>query len=308
MIEKNDKINKELEYFKKSNLLLEKELEESVKTKKYVSELEKEVEKLKSIITVLESQNEKLHTSSTSITMKLAEKVNTVTNNNTLVIQTNQLTDEVLRQCATTFNLQNACNINGITNHLTNSLQDHVTCTDPSRNIFKYTNENEEEIIDQNLEILIPQYLTAVKDRNNFLYKEVFEYFEKNNVSLDVQTDYRVFYNALNRIIEKTGQQDKYTEKCKQQMVRECKRRFLEKNKNKEKTITKKLTAEDVMINVIETGGSVHDFVDRFFRYTIDDDETDEQFAYRREMEDLFRQKKREYKEREKKEKDDIIE
>ena len=302
MIEKNDKINKELEYFKKSNLLLEKELEDSAKTKKYVSELEKEIEKLKSIITVLESQNEKLHTSSTSITMKLAEKVNTVTNN-TLVIQTNQLTDEVLRQCATTFNLQNACNINGITNHLTTSLQDHVTCTDPSRNIFKYTNENEEEIIDQNLEILIPQYLTAVKDRNNFLYKEVFEYFEKNNVSLDVQTDYRVFYNALNRIIEKTGQQDKYTEKCKQQMVRECKRRFLEKNKNKDKTITKKLTAEDVMINVIETGGSVHDFVDRFFRYTIDDDETDEQFAYRREMEDLFRQKKREYKDEKKDEK-----
>lgn len=120
---------------------------------------------------------------------------------------------------------------------------------------------------------------------------------KKNNVSPDVQTDYRVFYNALNSIIEETGQQNKYTEKCKQQMVRECKRRFLEKNKNKEKMIAKKLSAEEVMMNVIETGGTVHDFVDRFFRdYSLDDEETDEQFKYRREMEDLFRQKKRDEK------------
>jgi hypothetical protein len=228
--------------------------------------------------------------------MKLAEKTNTV-NNNTVVINTIQLTNDVLRQCATTFTIDNAYNINGITRHLTNSLEDHITCTDPSRNIFKYTNEKDEEIVDQNLEILIPQYLTAVKDRNNFLYKEVFEYFKKNNVSPDVQTDYRVFYNALNSIIEETGQQNKYTEKCKQQMVRECKRRFLEKNKNKEKMIAKKLSAEEVMMNVIETGGTVHDFVDRFFRdYSLDDEETDEQFKYRREMEDLFRQKKRDQK------------
>jgi hypothetical protein len=187
----------------------------------------------------------------------------------------------------------NAYNIKGITKHLTSSLDEHITCTDPSRNIFKYTNEKDEEIVDQNLEILIPQYLTAVKDRNDFLYKEVFEYFKANNVALSVQTDYRVFYNALNSIIEKTGQQSKYTEKCKQQIVRECKRQFLEKNKNKEKTITRELTVEEVMMNVIETGGSVHDFVDRFFREYNMDDETDEQFTYRREMEDLFRAKKR---------------
>jgi hypothetical protein len=116
--------------------------------------------------------------------MKLAGKVNTVNNNNTVVINTNQLTNDVLRQCATTFSLDNACNINGITKHLTTSLEDHIICTDPSRNIFKYTNEKDEEIVDQNLEILLPQYLTAVKDRNNFLYKEVFDYFEKNKVPL----------------------------------------------------------------------------------------------------------------------------
>ena len=49
-------------------------------------------------------------------------------------------------------------------------------------------------------------------------------------------------------------------------------------------------------MNVIETGGSLYDFVDRFFpEYNIDD-ETDEQFTYRREMEDLFREKKREWR------------
>jgi hypothetical protein len=171
-------------------------------------------------------------------------------------------------------------------------LEEHITCTDPSRNIFKYINEKDEEIVDQDLENLIPQYLTALKDRNNFLYKEVFEYFKKNNVSLNVQTDYRVFYDALNSIIEKTGQQDKYTEKCKQYMVRECKRQFLEKNKNKEKEITKKLSAEEVMMNIIETGGTLNDFLIRFFPDNYDD-ETDEQFKYRREMEDIFREKKK---------------
>jgi hypothetical protein len=226
--------------------------------------------------------------------MKLAEKVNTV-NNNTVVINTNQLTNDVLRQCATTFSIDNACSINGITKHLTTSLEDHITCTDPSRNIFKYTNEKDEEIVDHNLEILLLQYLTAVKDRNNFLYKEVFDYFEKNKVSLDIKTDYQVFYNALNSIIEKNGQQSKYTEKCKREMVKECKRRFLEKNKNKEKTITKELTTEEIMMNIIETGGTLNDFVNRCIKYNIDE-ETDEEFVYRREMEDLFREKKREWK------------
>ena len=50
-------------------------------------------------------------------------------------------------------------------------------------------------------------------------------------------------------------------------------------------------------LNVIETGGSVHDFVDRFFIEYNMDDETDEQFTYRREMEDLFRVKKKAWKE-----------
>jgi len=81
-------------------------------------------------------------------------------------------------------------------------------------------------------------------------------------------------------------------------MVRECKRRFLEKNKNKDKTIAKKLTVEEVMMNVIETGGSLSDFINRFFPNYVDneEEETDDEFTYRREMEDLFRDKKREYK------------
>ena len=58
-------------------------------------------------------------------------------------------------------------------------------------------------------------------------------------------------------------------------MVRECNRRFLDKNKNKDKNIARKLTVDEVMMNIIET---------------------DEQFTYRRDMEDLFRNKKREWK------------
>lgn len=306
ILDLNEKLKTELSDSKKK-LSETKETNDQIKVemtklKAHLTIMEKENEKLQSIIAVLREQNEKLHSSSTSVTMRLAEKVGTVnnhTNHNTVVIHTNQLTNDVLRQCANTFTIDNAYNINGIAKHLTSSLEDHITCTDPSRNIFKYTNEKDEEIVDQNLEILLPQYLTAVKDRNDFLYKEVFEYFKNNNVALNVQTDYRVFYNALNSIIEKKGQQSKYTEKCKQHMVRECKRQFLEKNKKKEKTITKELTTEEIIMNVIETGGSVHDFIDRFFPdYNIDDDETDEQFTYRREMEDLFRKKKREWREK----------
>ena len=261
--------------------------------------LEKENDKLKYVNELLKEQNEKLQSISTSITMKLAEKTTTVNNNNnnkTLVIST-PLTNEVLRQCAETFTIDNAYNINGITKHLTSSLEEHITCTDPSRNTFKYTNEKDEEIIDKDLEILLPQYLNALKDRNNFLYKEVFEYFKKNNVSFNIQTDYRIFYDALNSIIEKSGQQSKYTEKCKQYMVRECKRQFLEKNKNKDKEIMKKLSVEEVMMNIIEMGGSLNDFFIRFFPIDEDDEEeTDEEFEYRREIEDMFRKKKREWK------------
>jgi hypothetical protein len=275
---KNKELEKDLNYYKDNNDKLRIELAES-----------------KATISILEKHNERLYVSSNNVTLKLAEKTSTV-NNNTIVINTNQLTNDVLRQCANTFTIENAHNINGITKHLTSSLEDHIVCTDPSRNIFKYKNEKDEEIIDQNLEILLPQYLTAVKDRNDFLYKEVFEYFKKNNVCLSVQTDYRIFYNALNSIIEKNGQQDKYTEKCKQQMVRECKRRFLEKNKNKDKEIAKKLSVDEVIINIIETGGTLTDFINRVFPNYSDEEETDEQFNYRREMEDLFRNKKREWK------------
>ena len=221
--------------------------------------------------------------------------MNNNNNNKTVVINT-PLTNDVLRQCATTFTIDNAYTISGITKHLTASLEDHITCTDPSRNIFKYINEKDEEIVDQDLEFLLPQYLTALKDRNNFLYKEVFEYFKKNKVSLNEQTDYNIFYQALNNIIEKSGQQTKYSEKYKQHMVRECKRQFLEKNKKKEKVITKKLTTEEIMMNIIETGGSINDFLNKGFPDYIDNEETDEEFEYRREMEDIFRKKKRDLK------------
>jgi len=200
-----DKIQKQNKKLSESNDKLKLELYES---KRMIDKLNKDIydsndinNKLKidlaearTAITILEHQNDRLHSSSTSVTMKLVEKANTVnnTNNNTstVVINTNQLTNDVLRQCANTFHMDHATGINGIAKHLTSSLEEHITCTDPSRNIFKYTNEKDEEIIDQNLEILLPQYLTAVKDRNDFLYKEVFEYFKKNNVSLNVQTDY----------------------------------------------------------------------------------------------------------------------
>jgi len=222
---------------------------------------------------------------------------NTNSNNKTIVINNMPLTNEVLRQSAKTFSIDYAKNINGITRHFTESLEDHITCTDSSRNVFKYTNEKEEEIIDTDLENIIPQYLIAIKDENNFLYKEVFEYFKSNNVSLNQQTDYNIFYNALNAIIEKKGDKDKYSEKMKRYIVRQCKKQFLEKNKNKEKEITKELTDEEIMMNIIRNGGSLYDFIDRLFDIENIDDETDEEFKYRRNMEDLFKQKKKEWRE-----------
>ena len=309
--EKNKNLEKENRRLK---YLIENYKKYDIELKEYnnrINFLEKENDKLKSLNELLEKQNEKLQFISTSVTMKLAEKVNTVNtvnnNNKTVVINTSQLTNDVLRQCATTFTIDNAYTIDGITKHLTSSLEDHIVCTDPSRNVFKYTNEKDEEIVDRDLDILLPQYLNAIKDRNNFLYKEVYEYFKKNNVSLNEQTDYAVFYQALNNIIEQKGQQSKYTEKCKQHMVRECKRRFLEKNKNKDKTLTKKLTTEETLMNIIETGGSVNDFIKIMFPLFLDDDieETEEECKYRREMEDMFIKKKREWRDKKEKETDE---
>jgi hypothetical protein len=231
----------------------------------------------------------------------MASRPNTThTNNKTVVINNNNnlpLTNEVLRQCATTFTIDNARNIEGIAKHITSSLEDHITCTDQSRNIFKYTNEKDEEIVDTDLENILPQYLIAIKDENNFLYKEVFDYFKANNVSLSEQTDYNIFYNALNAIIERKGEQNKYSEKMKKYIVRQCKKQFLEKNKNKEKEITKELTDEEIMMNIIKSGGTLYDFVYRLFDIEDIDNETDDQFNYRRKMEDLFKQRKKEWKE-----------
>jgi len=273
--------------------------------KEEIGKLQTEINLLNKIISKLES---KLETYEKRLFDMASRPSTNTTNNNKTVVINAPLTNEVLRQCATTFTIDNAYNIGGITKHLTSSLEEHITCTDPSRNIFKYKNEKDEEIVDQDLEILLPQYLTVLKDRNNFLYKEVFEYFKKNNVPLNEQTDYNIFYKALNDIIEKTGQQNKYTEKCKQYMVRECKRQFLEKNKNKEKVITKKLSVEDIMMNIIETEGSLNDFLNKAFpEYVNDEEETDEEFQYRREMEDIFRKKKKEWKLKQYEEKEDIF-
>ncbi len=260
----------------------------------YEREHKKEVELLNQIISKLENKLESYE----KRLFDMASRPNTTnTNNKTVVINTNiPLTNDVLRQCATTFTIENARNIDGITKHLTSSLEDHITCTDPSRNIFKYTNEKSEEIVDADLENLLPQYLIALKDENNFLYKEVFDYFKVNNVSLSAQTDYNIFYNALNAIIERKGQQNKYSDKMKKYIVRQCKKQFLEKNKHKEKEITKELTDEEIMMNVIKSGGNLYDFVDRLFDIEDIDNETDEQYEYRRNMEDLFKQKKKEWK------------
>ena len=264
-------------------------------TKRLLENKDEKIVLLNHLISKLETKLEKYETRM----FDMASRPSTTSNNNskTVVINTNlPLTNEVLRQCATTFTIDNARTITGITKHLTTSLEDHITCTDPSRNIFKYTNEKDEEIVDQDLENLIPQYLTAVKDRNNFLYDEVCRYFTDHNIPLNIQTDYAVFYNALNSIIEKKGHQSKYTEKCKQRMVRECRKQFLEKNKHKEKDIAKKMTDEEVMDMIIESGGSVSEFIDRIFPNREIDDDDEELFAERRRMEDMFIAKKREWK------------
>lgn len=279
------------------------------RVKKIVNEYEEKIQKkdleYKREVEILNNNISKLENKLESYEKRLFDmasrpiSTNTNSNNKTVVINTSiPLTNEVLRQCVSTFTLENAKNIGGITRHFTESLEDHITCTDSSRNIFKYTNEKDEEIVDTDLENLLPQYLTALKDKNNFLYKEMFDYFKENNVSLSYQTDYNIFYNALNCIIEKKGDQNKYSEKMKKYIVRQCKKQFLDKNKNKTKEITKDLTDEEIMENIIERGGNVYDFIESCKGIDIDniDNETEEQFAYRRKMEDLFIQKKREWK------------
>ena len=263
-----------------------------------IKQRDRDREVLNQIISKLESKLENYE----KRLFDMASRPNTTNNNNnnkTVVINNTNLplTNEVLRQCATTFTIDHAKNINGITRHLTESLEDHISCTDPSRNVFKYTNEKDEEIVDADLENLLPQYLNALKDENNFFYKEVFDYFKTNNLSLSEQTDYKIFYNALNAIIEQKGEQNKYSEKMKKYIVRECKKQFLEKNKHKEKEIAKDLTDDEIMMNVIRNGGTLYDFVYRLFDIDDIDNETDEQFEYRRKMEDLFKKKKKEWKE-----------
>jgi len=295
-----------------------KKKEQETKDTKLIKDHNKEIKKLKEEydkeIKKLKEEYDKEHNKEISLLNQIIKKLEVKlesyekrlfdmasrpnTNNKTVVITNNNLlplTDDVLRQSAKNFSIDHAKNINGITRHFTESLEDHIACTDQSRSIFKYTNDKEEEIVDTDLDNLLPQYLTVLKDENNFLYKEVFDYFKNNNVSLSEQTDYNIFYNALNAIIEKKGEQNKYTEKMKKHIIRECKKQFLEKNKNKEKDIVKELTDEEIMMNVIKNGGTLYDFVYRLFDIENIDNETDDEFEYRRKMEDLFKQKKKEY-------------
>lgn len=293
------------EYNNKIKNIEEKYKKEILSYKLIISQKDKEIEDYKICKKELEMKNEiiekfekKIESYEKRLFEMASRPTNNSSNNKTVVINNNSpLTNDVLRQCANTFTLENAKNINGITKHFTESLEDHITCTDYARNIFKYKNEKDEEIVDTDLENLLPQYLGVLKDKNNFLYKEVVNYFKENNVSINEQTDYNIFYNALNSIIERNNQQNKYSEKMKRFIVKECKKQFLDKNKKKEKEITKELTDEEIMMNVIETGGSVNDFIERIIEDIDLDNETDEQFEYRRNMEDLFRKKKKEYKE-----------
>jgi hypothetical protein len=52
------------------------------------------------------------------------------------------------------------------------------------------------------------------------------------------------------------------------------------------------------MMNIIRNGGSLYEFIDRLFDIEDIDNETDEEFEYRRNMEDLFKQKKKEWREK----------
>lgn len=290
----NKKIKKEL---KQNNEIIDNLKIEVKKAYEIIEKMKMELIEYKTSTNMLKDQNEKLQLSCENITMKLAEKSNMINtiNNKTVVINNNQLTNDVLRQCAESFSIYNAYNINGITEHFTTSLEDHITCSDPSRSIFKYTNDKDEEIVDKDLDNLLPQYLSVIKDRNNFFYKEVMDYFKKNNVPLSEQSNYAVFYQALNNIIEKIG--NKMSEKCKQHIIRECKRKFLEKNKNKNKKITKELTLDEVMTNIIENGGTINDFIKVYFGEDYDiEDETEEECKKRRDVEDIFIRKKREFR------------
>jgi hypothetical protein len=241
---------------------------------------------LQSEKTLLVQQNEKL--------LKLAEKTTTINTQNIMINTTQPLTNDVLRKCASTFSLANAYNANGIAVHMANSLQDHINCTDASRDVFKYINDKDEEIIDKGLEHFIPEYLGAVKDHNNFMYDEVIKHFKNNNIDINRQTDYHIFYNTINEIIAKKCLKNKYTEKCKREIVKECKKRFLEKNRNKEKVVAKPMSIDEVMTLVIESDGGTNDFVNRYFTYDMET-ETDEQMYYRREMEDVFRRRRKEW-------------
>jgi len=56
------------------------------------------------------------------------------------------------------------------------------------------------------------------------------------------------------------------------------------------------LSDEEIMMLIIREGGSLYQFVDRVFDIDEIDNETDEQFEYRRKMEDLFKQRRKEFK------------
>jgi hypothetical protein len=137
---------------------------------------------------------------------------------------------------------------------------------------------------------IVSSYENVIKENKNFLsiiekYKLDINFLEKENEKLKYAIELLEKQNEKLQSIS-TSVTMKLAEKVNS----------INYNHNNN-TVTKELTPEEIMSNVIETGGTVYDFVDRYFRYNIDEEETDEQFTYRRKMEDLFRKKKKEWRE-----------
>lgn len=101
--------------------------------KKYTNKYKTQISQLNSAISERDKTIEKLEKKLESYEKRIFEMASRPTNNNsnnkTVVINTNvPLTNEVLRQCANTFSIDYAKNIDGISRHFTESLEDHITC------------------------------------------------------------------------------------------------------------------------------------------------------------------------------------
>ena len=107
---KNGELEMENKILNKKIIDLSEELKEC---RESIFKLNIELVEHKSYNVVLREQNEKIQSISTGVTMKLAERSTTTTNtnNNTnkFIINMPLITNDVLRKCANTFSLDNAC-------------------------------------------------------------------------------------------------------------------------------------------------------------------------------------------------------